>query len=319
MTALIIGGAGFVGQYLARHLSADCGMETHFTHLPQKSAHLPDCIPHPLNVLDADAVFALIGTLQPDYIFHLAAQSSVALSWQQPQQTAEVNIIGTVNVLEAARRSPHPPRILLVGSGEEYGYVTPADCPIPETLPLHPANVYAVTKAAAESLAAVYERAYGLWIACVRAFNHIGAGQSPQFVVSDFCKQAAEIECGLRPPVILTGNLSAKRDFTDVRDIVRAYSAILQQGQSGAIYNVGSGTAIAISEILREIQKLCRVPFEMQTDPQKFRPADMPICAADTSRLQRDTNWKPQYSLCESLQAILEDWRHQISAPHCEV
>ena len=309
MKALIIGGAGFVGPYLMRHLSRELLYDTVVTKLPQETLAAEECEVRDLDLLDADAVLHLLRDVQPDLIFHLAAQSSVALSWKKPQLTAQINIIGTMNLLEAVRQLEKQPRVLLIGSGEEYGYVRPEECPISEETPLRPANFYAATKAASESMAAVYCRAYGTWIACVRAFNHIGAGQIPQFVVADFCKQAVEIEYGLHEPVIRTGNLEPKRDFTDVRDVVRAYGCILQSGSSGEVYNVGSGHAISISEILEKIRALCKVPFSIETDPAKLRPTDLPIIEADIAKLRRDTGWSPQIPLTETLTNTLEYWR----------
>ena len=314
MKALIIGAAGFVGQYLIRHLARDCGYTVCATKLPQEELSTEDAAVYDLDILDADAVLRLFDTLKPDCIFHLAAQSSVALSWKKPDLTVNININGTLHVLEAARQMQTPPRILLIGSGEEYGYVKPEDCPLQEETPLHPANIYAVTKACAENLAAVYARAYGLWVVCVRAFNHVGPKQLPQFVVADFCKQAAEIECGLHEPVIRTGNLAPKRDFTDVRDIVRAYAMLMQNGRSGEIYNVGSGHAKAISELLDEIRRLSTADFAIETDPEKLRPTDLPVIEADISKLQRDTGWTPTYSLTQTLSDTLEDWRGILKA-----
>ncbi len=310
MKSLIIGAAGFVGAYAIRQLSGT-GI-VHAAKLPQEQI-AADCIPlctvHDLDILDAEAAAALLHDIQPDCILHLAAQSSVALSWKKPQLTADINIKGTVNLLEAARMLPEQPRILLIGSGEEYGALRPEQIPVREDTPLHPANIYAATKAAAEQFAQLYVRAYGMEIVAVRAFNHFGPGQRPDFAAADFCKQAAEIECGLREPVIRTGNLSARRDFTDVRDIVRAYALLLEKGRPGAVYNVGSGKAIAVSDILAMIREQCSVPFAVETDPAKLRPVDVPVIAADISALQADTDWSPQIPAAQTVADMLEDAR----------
>lgn len=311
MKILILGAAGFVGAYAIRQFAQD-GFAVHVTKLPQEQI-APDCAAlctvHDLDILHAEAAAELFAEIQPDCILHLAAQSSVALSWKQPQLTADINIKGTINVLEAARAMAAPPRILLIGSGEEYGALKPEQIPVREDTPLHPANVYAATKAAAEQLAQLYVKAYGMEIVCVRAFNHIGPEQRPVFVAADFCKQAAEIECGLHEPVIRTGNLSAKRDFTDVRDIVRAYALLLKKGRAGAVYNVGSGKAVAVSEILAMIRSQCSVPFAVETDPAKLRPVDVPVIAADISALQADTGWSPQIPLAQTVSDMLESAR----------
>lgn len=309
LKALVIGAAGFVGKYLTAHLTEEYGDTVYATKLPSEQPELPGAEVYDLDILDQEAVSDLLKTLQPDCIYHLAAQSSVAVSWSRPDLTVDINIKGTLHILEAARSLAQKPRIMLIGSGEEYGYVKPEDCPLREDTKLRPANIYAVTKACAENLAAVYERAYGMWIVSVRAFNHVGPAQLPQFVVADFCKQAVEIAYGLREPVIRTGNLTPKRDFTDVRDIVRAYGALMRDGRSGEVYNVGSGKAMAISELLEEIRNLSDVPFRIETDPEKLRPTDLPLIEADISKLQSDTGWKPEYSLSETLIDTLDYWR----------
>ena len=317
MKILITGAAGFVGAYAIGQLAAE-GHAVHAAILPQEQ--LPadlqaQCTVHHFDLLDADAVSALLQEIKPDGILHLAAQSSVAVSWKQPQLTADLNIKGTINLLESARMLPQMPRILLIGSSEAYGGV-PADAQgaqfVSEAAPLHPVNIYAATKAAAEQFAAVYYRAYGLPVICVRAFNHFGPGQREMFVVSDFCRQAAEIELGLREPVIRTGNLDAKRDFTDVRDIVRAYRLLLESGRPGEIYNVGSGNAVAISEILQGILDCCRVTVRHEIDPARLRPAETAYLAADTAKLQRDTGWMPLIPTAQTITDTLAFWRQKL-------
>ena len=313
MKYLILGAAGFVGAYAIRQLAADGTV--HATKLTQEQI-APDCealcTVHDLDILDAEAVTALLTAIRPDCILHLAAQSSVSVSWKQPQLTADINIKGTINLLEAARTLPSQPRILLIGSSEEYGALKPEQIPVTEETALHPANIYAATKAAAEQLASLYIRAYGMEIVMVRAFNHFGPEQRPVFVAADFCKQAVEIENGLHEPVIRTGNLSAKHDFTDVRDIVRAYAMLLKKGKAGTVYNVGSGSAIAASDILDMIREQCRVPFSVETDPAKLRPVDVPVIAADISRLQADTGWSPQISPAQTVSDMLETERRHL-------
>ena len=317
MKILITGAAGFVGAYAIREL-AESGSEIHAAILPQEQLAadlLPLCTVHHFDLLDAEGVRALLSEIQPDGILHLAAQSSVALSWKQPQLTADLNIKGTLNLLEAARSLPAMPRILLIGSAEEYGRITAeqeTEIRVQEETPLHPVNIYAATKAAAEQLAAVYYNAYGLPVICVRAFNHFGPGQTEIFVVSDFCKQAAEIEYGLHEPVIRTGNLDARRDFTDVRDIVRAYALLLESGRAGETYNVGSGKTIMISEILSEILSACQVPVRHEIDPAKLRPAETACMAADTGKLRQDTGWDPEIPTAQTIADTLAFWRQKL-------
>lgn len=317
MRILITGAAGFVGAYAIRQF-AEKGYAVHAAVLPQEqlaSDLQALCTVHHFDLLDADDVSALLQTVQPDRILHLAAQSSVAISWKQPQLTADLNIKGTVNLLEAARKLLHMPRILLIGSAEEYGRLSEnADGLqlVNETMPLRPVNIYAATKAAAEQLAAVYDTAYDLPVICVRAFNHFGPGQREIFVVSDFCRQAAEIERGLREPVIRTGNLDAKRDFTDVRDIVRAYVLLLESGRAGEIYNVGSGKAVAISDILSQILSSCTVAVRHEIDPEKLRPAETSYLAADTGKLRCDTGWMPEIPTAQTISDTLAYWRQEL-------
>lgn len=309
MKALILGGGGFVGRYLIDALHAAGGYDVCVTKLARERLDDLACPVYDLDLLEEGAAAALLERVQPDVIFHLAAQSSVALSWKAPVLTADINIGGTLRLLEAVRQLSKKPRILLIGSGEEYGAPRGASPRFDEEAALHPGNIYAATKACQGMLGEIYAKAYGLDIVMIRAFNHIGPGQAPQFVVSDFCKQVASIERGLQPPLIRTGNLAAKRDFTDVRDVMRAYVLLAAQGKAGETYNVGSGSAVAISDILAQILTLAEVPIASEIDPARLRPVDVPEVSADITRLQRDTGWKPQYSLAQTLRDTLAYWR----------
>lgn len=305
---LIIGGAGFVGGYLTEILLEN-GFEVHSTCLPKEE--IKEGIGHKLDILDKDAVLSLLDELRPDVIYHLAAQSSVALSWKNPQLTVDINIKGTLNLLDALRQCENlNSRIILIGSGEEYGYIRDGACPISEDEKLNPGNIYAVTKACQSMIGSIYTRAYNMDIVMVRAFNHMGAKQLPQFVVSDFCKQVAEIEKGLRKPEISVGNLTAKRDFTDVHDVVRAYMMLAEKGRSGELYNVGSGNAIAISEILDIIISKSKADIKISRDENKFRPSDIPVIEADISKITADTGWEPKIPLDKTIQDVLNYWRN---------
>ena len=313
MKALIIGAAGFVGRYLARHLAGNLHWETALTKLPAEKLADTDCPVYDLDILRPEEIVSLLETLRPDVIFHLAAQSSVAVSWKKPQMTAAVNVTGCLNLLEAVRSMEgYAPRILLIGSGEEYGHLPKGVTLVSEETPVHPGNPYAVTKAAQNMFGHLYARAYGMDIIMVRAFNHIGAGQLPQFVAADFCRQAAQIVCGKRENVIRTGNLSARRDFTDVRDVVRAYGLLAQKGQAGETYNVGSGRSIAIEELLREIIRQSGAEIRTETDPARMRPVDLPEITADISKLQRDTGWLPEIPLGQTLREMLDGFIEEI-------
>ena len=306
MDALVIGAGGFVGKYLLQQLIAD-GRMPGATKLPRESLKMDGVEVFDLDLDRQSDIRRLLEAERPMQIYHLAAQSSVAVSWKEPELTVDVNIKGTLHLLEAIRSIPeYYPRILLVGSGEEYGYLREGACPIDEQEALHPGNIYAVTKACQNMIGSVYARAYGMGIVMVRAFNHIGVGQTPQFVAADFALQIAEIEAGLRPPVMKTGNLAAKRDFSDVRDVVRAYTLLMDKGISGETYNVGSGHAVAIQEILDTLLELSRESIAVEQDPARMRPSDVPIIEADVNKLNEHTGWTPQYPLRETLSDMLD-------------
>lgn len=309
MKSLIIGGAGFVGAYLIHHLKEELHQEVAVTKMPNEQVQAEGVEVYDLNILEKDSIVELLQKIHPDYIFHLAAQSSVSVSWKNPQLTIDVNVKGGVNLLDALREVDYRPRVLLIGSGEEYGHILPNETPIQEDNTLRPGNIYAATKACQNMLGKIYADAYGLQVMMVRAFNHIGPNQTPLFVVADFCKQVAEIESGTREPIMKVGNLAAKRDFTDVRDVVRAYGMLIEKGEAGETYNIGSGHAIAIDEILKMIVANSKVDIKVEIDPAKLRPVDVPIIEADTAKLREITGWKPQISLEQTIEETLNYWR----------
>ena len=309
MKALVIGGGGFVGPYLVRHLTDDCGYEVTVTKTEKEQLVMDNAVVKNLDILDIGQIVELLKAEQPDYIFHLAAQSSVAYSWKNPTLTIDVNIKGCVNLLDAVRQLDKKPRVLLIGSGEEYGHIKEGECPIVEDNTVRPGNIYAATKACQNMLGKIYSDAYGLDIMMVRAFNHIGPNQTPMFVVADFCKQDADIEKGRQEPVIYVGNLSAKRDFTDVRDVVKAYALLVEHGRRGETYNVGTGHAIAISQILDEIVAMSDTAIEVKVDENKLRPVDVPIIEPDIDKIKSEVGWQPVISLEQTLKETLEHWR----------
>lgn len=309
MKALVIGGGGFVGPYLVRHLTDDCGYEVTVTKTEKEQLVMDNAVVKNLDILDIGQIVGLLKAEQPDYIFHLAAQSSVAYSWKNPTLTIDVNIKGCVNLLDAVRQLDKKPRVLLIGSGEEYGHIKEGECPIVEDNTVRPGNIYAATKACQNMLGKIYSDAYGLDIMMVRAFNHIGPNQTPMFVVADFCKQVADIEKGRQESVIYVGNLSAKRDFTDVRDVVKAYALLVEHGRRGETYNVGTGHAIAISQILDEIVAMSDTAIEVKVDENKLRPVDVPIIEPDIDKIKSEVGWQPVISLEQTLKETLEHWR----------
>lgn len=308
--AMIIGAAGFVGGYLIDHLKDDMNWEVYGTKLEIEKIERKDIEIYNLDILEKKEIVKLFERIKPDYIFNLAAQSSVSLSWKNPILTVDINIKGVINILEAVREiKQYNPRIILIGSSEEYGNVKEDEIPVKEENNLRPGNIYAVTKVCQNMIGKIYSSAYGMDIVNIRAFNHIGPKQAPIFVVSDFCKQVSEIEKRLREPIIYTGNLEAKRDFTDVRDIVRAYSALALNGKKGETYNVGSGKAVSIKEILDVILKNSTKSIEIKRDEKRYRPIDIPIIEADIEKLKEITAWKSEILLEESIKEILDYWR----------
>ncbi len=224
----------------------------------------------------------------------------------------DVNIKGSINVMDALRELFYKPRVLLIGSGEEYGHIRPGETPIAEENVLRPGNIYAATKACQNMIGNIYSKAYDLELMMVRAFNHIGPAQAPMFVVSDFCKQVAEIEKGLREPVMKVGNLAAKRDFTDVRDVVKAYVKLIQKGTAGETYNVGSGNAKAIQDILDLIVSMSESEINVEIDPNKIRPVDVPIIEADITKIRDLTGWTPEIPLEQTIRETLNYWREHV-------
>jgi GDP-4-dehydro-6-deoxy-D-mannose reductase len=304
MKSLIIGAEGFVGGYLVAE-TAKRG-EVFTTERACKDDGM--CGKFALDIRNKSNMSEILGIVKPDVIYHLAAQSSVALSWQEPVLTTDVNIIGSINLLECIRELDYKPRVILVGSSEEYGNIKPENNPIRETEPCDPQNIYAITKLAQNRLGTLYAKAYGLNVVMTRAFNHVGIGQADNFVIPSFCRQLAEITHGKREPVIYVGNLSAKRDFTDVRDIVRAYVLLAEKGMAGETYNIGSGNAIAIHEILNLLIKFSGLDVEICVDPSRYRPVDVSIAEADISKFKETAGWEPEISLKRTLNEVLK-WK----------
>lgn len=315
MKALIVGGGGFVGGYLRDHLLNDMHMDVYITKLCNQKMLFDENKTFDLDILNYDDIVKLLNKIQPDYIFHLVAQSSVAVSWKNPNLTVNVNVSGAINLLEAVKSLGLTSQILLVGSSEEYGKIdtlSSKDGLISENEIINPCNIYAATKACQNMIGKIYSDAYGLDIMMVRAFNHFGPKQEQTFVISDFCKQVAMIEIGKQDPIINVGNLKAKRDFTDVRDIVKAYSALVQKGLKGQTYNVGSGEAKSIEEILNIILSMSKTKIDVKIDQDRFRPIDVPVIRADISKIVMQTGWKPHIDIKQTIEDTLNYWRDVI-------
>jgi GDP-4-dehydro-6-deoxy-D-mannose reductase len=341
MRALITGASGFAGRHLTQHLARATDWELWGTERPVATAppsptvevarrsELAGRAPlapgwaaqHrlravPVELTDYASTRALLAEARPDYLFHLAAQAIVQRALSDPEATLVNNIVGELHLLRAVRELELPTRILLIGSSEEYGHVGPDDLPVDEDTPFRPENPYAVSKIAQDMLGLQYFITYKLPVIRVRPFNHIGPGQSEHFVSAAFARQVAAIEAGLQEPVLRVGNLSAERDFTDVRDMVRAYHLAITQGEPGAVYNIGSGRGTPISSILDTLLSLSTVDVRVERDPARLRPADVPRIVCDPSRFRALTGWTPEWTLNQSLTDILNDWRaHLAPAP----
>ena len=249
---------------------------------------------------------------EPDYIFHLAAQSFVPTSWRLPAETLSINTVGQVHLFEAVLDLGLSPKIQVAGSSEEYGQVNPDEIPMKETNPLRPLSPYAVSKVGQDLLGYQYFRSYGLPVVRTRGFNHTGPRRGDVFVTSNFAKQIAEIEKKKRPAVIYVGNLEAKRDFTDVRDMIRAYWLSLEKGQPGEVYNIGTGHAYAMKEVLDLLLGLSKVRVKVEVDPSRLRPSDVPILMPDVSKFVSLTGWKPEIPFSKTLEDLLDYWRERV-------
>jgi GDP-4-dehydro-6-deoxy-D-mannose reductase len=312
-TVLITGAGGFVGRHLIAELESETdwaiiGLQTKAS-TPGTRARMLSC-----DLRDADLVARVIDRYRPDVIIHLAAQSYVPKAFASPADTIVNNISSQVHVLEACRAVEIDPIVLVIGSSEEYGSAPPEDMPLTEDQPFRPANPYAVSKIAQDMLGLQYWLSYGMKIIRLRPFNHIGPGQSDRFVVSNFARQVAEVELGLAEPVVLTGNLSARRDFLDVRDVARAYRMTVDRGQPGEVYNLASGTPVQVGELLESLTSMATVSIAIRHDPARMRPSDTPLLYGDATRLRRATGWAPRIQIKQSLRDTLDYWRNQLSS-----
>jgi GDP-4-dehydro-6-deoxy-D-mannose reductase len=266
------------------------------------------------DLTDAGSVEHVISSVQPERIFHLAAQSFVQESFDEPAATLHTNIQSQVNLLEAIRRHDKQIRMHVAGSSEEYGLVHPDEVPMKETNPLRPLSPYAVSKVAQDKLAYQYFKSYGLHVVVTRGFNHTGPRRGTVFADSTFAKQIAEIESGILPPVIKHGDLTTKRDLSDVRDIVRAYWLALEKAEPGEAYNVGSGRTHTIREMLDILLSYAKVKIRTEEDPARLRPSDVPILWADPSKFRAATGWEPKIPFEQTLRDVLDYWRERVRA-----
>ena len=315
MKVLVTGITGFAGSHLVDYILAEKkGVEVtgiqRWRSRTENVEHFLDKVRMvECDLRDASSVRDVLDEVRPDWIFHLAAQSFVPTSWTAPTESLITNIIGQLNIFEAVKKLRILPRIQLACSSEEYGLVLENELPIRETNPLRPLSPYAVSKVGQDMLGYQYFMSFKLPVIRTRGFNHEGPRRGPVFVCSDFAKQIADIEKGRRPPVIRVGNLEARRDFTDVRDIVRGYWLALEKCEPGEVYNLCSGKAWSIREVLDHLLGLTKSKIEVRQDPARLRPSDVPVLLGDHSKFTRATGWKPTIPFEQTLSDMLDYWR----------
>lgn len=318
MRALITGITGFAGSHLAEFILSNhpdvevygimrWRSRTENIEAIEKRVQLVEC-----DLRDATSVKTLLGRVRPDKIFHLAAQSYVPASWNAPGESLTTNIIGQLNIFEAVRELKIEPWIQIACSSEEYGLVKEDELPIKETNPLRPLSPYAVSKVGQDYLGYQYHMSFGLKVVRTRGFNHDGPRRGDVFVSSNFAKQLVEVEKGKRPAVIHVGNLEARRDFSDVRDIVRGYWLSLERCEAGEVYNLCSGKAYSIQEVLDRLIELSGVKVKIEQDPARLRPSDVPVLIGDCTKFREVTGWKPEIPYDKTLADMLDYWRGKI-------
>lgn len=318
MNVLITGITGFAGSHLAdyildNHPDVQVYGMIRWRSRMENIRHLDGRI----NLMEADlkdmsSLKKCLAEVEPERIFHLAAQSFVPTSWRCPAETFQINAVGQINLFEAVLSLGISPKIQIAGSSEEYGLVNSDEVPMKETNPLRPLSPYAVSKVAQDLLGWQYFKSYGMKVVRTRGFNHTGPRRGEVFICSNFARQIVEIEKKKREPVIHVGNLEAKRDFTDVRDMVRAYWLSLEKGEAGEVYNLGTGKTYSIKEILDMLLSLSQVDVKITVDPNRLRPSDVPILLSDSSKFVKLTGWEPRIPFRQSLEDLVEFWRERI-------
>ena len=314
MRVLVTGVGGFVGPHLGRALVA-AGHEVHGSILPGEAGHPSlqglEMVRHEADVTDRAALERLLGAVRPAAVVHLAAVSFVPSAAADPRRAYQVNVEGTVTLLAVMRATVPDGRLLFVGSSDAYGAVRPAELPVDEDVPLRPLSVYGATKAAAEIAVAQWGRSDGLDVVMARPFNHTGPGQSADFVCPALARQIVAIETGAQEPVLRVGNVDPVRDIGDVRDVARAYVALLERGSRGTVYNVCSGEGVSIAEVIALLRTHARTPMRAYSDPARRRAVEIPRIVGSHARITRDTGWRPETPLTQTLCDVLDDWRHR--------
>ncbi len=318
MKVLITGITGFAGSHLAdyileNHQDVEVFGIVRWRSRMDNILHIQDRIKSvEADLKDMGSLKKCLADINPDRIFHLAAQSFVPASWTAPAETFAINSIGQINLFEALLSLKLTPRIQIAGSSEEYGQVFPDEVPMKETNPLRPLSPYAVSKVAQDLLGWQYFKSYGMNIIRTRGFNHTGPRRGDVFICSNFAKQIAKIEKGKREPLLHVGNLEARRDFTDVRDVVRAYWMSLEKCEAGDVYNIGTGKFYSMSKVVEMLVSMSEIKIETQVDPTRLRPSDVPILLSDSSKFRKATGWEPKIPFQQSLEDLLNYWRERV-------
>ncbi len=309
--ALVIGANSFSGKHMISCLLKN-GFEVIGTWAHMKPEDRNDIIWEYMDLLEFEKIQSVLEKYHPDRIFNFATQSSVSRAWADPGQTVEVNMNGAINLFESIRATGIDPIVVLVGAGEEYGRIGFDRMPVVETESSHPANIYAATMAGQTMMARIYHKAYGMRLIVARTFNVIGPGQPDNFVVSDFCHQGVLAERSVNDRTIYTGNINIQRDFTDIRDLVRAYLLLSEYGCAGEVYNVGTGHAVSIQTIIDCLKTQLGDSITIQVEKERIRLLDTPKLEGDVSKLRRDTGWEPIITLEQSIQDMLQFWRNHL-------
>jgi GDP-4-dehydro-6-deoxy-D-mannose reductase len=305
-----------VGTHLIRLLKSHCSTIAVIASGDETSRQEPGVVYHALDIRRTGDLRSVVHNFSPTHVYHLAGISAVDVSWSNPRLTFEVNVLGAYNLFEAAMSLPSPPRILNVSTSQVYAS---SGAMLTETSPVGPDNPYAASKAMVEMLRVQYRKCSSGGIITARSFNHTGPGQMPNFVLPSIAKQFAEMEARLRPPRLTVGNLEVKRDFTDVRDVVVAYSALLERGRTDEVYNVCSGSAVRLADVVQKFQAISGIEARIDTDPARLRSHEVPVIYGDSTKIRAETGWSPQIPLEKTILDLLDYWRERIKSGNATV
>ncbi len=262
-----------------------------------------------LNLKDVDSIARLLDSIRPDVIFDLKVQDSVGQAWKNPNETVNINVIETINLLNVVKDLDYMPRLIIGGSGEEYGNLGFDHLPLKESETPHPVNIFGATKACQTMFAKLYHRAYGTDVIVLRTFNEISSKQDDRWALSSFCKQFVKMERGEQSKIIHVGNTNIIRDFTDASDLARAFELVMEKGKSGEVYNAAKGKGVSIKEVIEYLEEITGIKVEIRTEKSKVRPIDTPSVVADVKKIKEDTGWEAKVSIKDTLKKMIEKWR----------